>query len=82
MIIYIWCILEGMVPNIGGNERKPQLKHHDRHGRKCVVPIVKRTAYTSIVNATLPVHGAKLFNVMLRSVRNLSGCLKDLFIQV
>ena len=78
MIIYIWCILEGMVSNIGGNERKLQLKQHVRH-RRCVVPIVKRTAYASIVNATLPVHGAKLFNGMLRiysSVNSTNSCLK------
>ena len=71
MIIYIWCILKGMVPNVGGNERKLQLKQHVRHGRSYVVPIVKRTA-------TLP-SMVRSYSTWCRSVRNATRCSKDVF---
>ena len=78
MVIYVWSILEGIVPNFNENQKGSiQRKEHVRHGRKCVVPIIKRSAYTSIINASFRVHGAKLFNAMPRCIRNLTGCTKD-----
>ena len=46
--IYLWCILEHLVPKFGSREGcgiQPQV--HVRHGRKCVVMIVKRDPYES-----------------------------------
>ena len=48
---------------------------HIRDGRKCVVPHNRNlTSWLSNVwEALLPIHGAKLFNVLLRNIRNQSA---------
>ena len=43
MIIYIWKILEGHVPNFGIS-----INYHIRRGRLCVIPTVKQSAPASI----------------------------------
>ena len=79
LILYVWYILEDLVPNLEGSSRKIEEKWHPRHGRKCIVPIVKKSGFTHIISSTLPVHGAKLFNAIPGSIRNLTGCTKDIF---
>ena len=80
IIMYVWCMLEKLVPNFGEhNTGGIQAKEHVRHGRRCVVKIVRRGPYESIISGSLPVNGAKLFNAMPRSLRNLSGCTKEIF---
>ena len=79
IIIYIWYILEGLVPNLDDSIRKIIPKETTRHGRKCTVPIVKKSSYTSIIASTLPVYGARLFNAMPKELRNLTGCSKEKF---
>ena len=76
-IIYIWCILEGLVPN-----PKPQqivYKMHPRHGRTCNVPVVKQGPYHKQVFSSFSVQGAMLFNCVPKEVRNLTNCKKSLF---
>ena len=71
-IIYIWCILEGLVPN-----PKPQqivYKMHPRHGRTCNVPVVKQGPYHKQVFSSFSVQGAMLFNCVPKEVRNLTNC--------
>ena len=79
IITYVWYIVEGLVPNFDGSRRKLTTKWHPRHGRKCIVPIIRRSGYTDIIASTLPVHGVKLFNVMPKKLRNLTGCSKETF---
>ena len=80
IIIYLWCSLERLIPNFGSHEDNGiQPKVYFRHGRKCVVKLVKRGPYASLINASLTVRGSKLFNAMPRSLRNLTGCCKDHF---
>ena len=79
MIMYIWSILEGIVPNISNANEGIETKNHVRHGRKCVIPIVKRSPYAAVIEASLRVHGAKLFNAMPSSIRNLTNCTKEHF---
>ena len=79
IILYIWYILEGIVLNFDESTRIIVPKVHPRHGRKCIVPIVKRSAYTDIIASSLPVHGTKLFNAMPRELRDLTGCSKEKF---
>ena len=78
MILYVWYIIEGLVPNIS-DVNGIKVKTHVRHGRKCVVPMVRRSPYVTAIEASLRVHGTKLFNVMPRSIRNLTNCSKEEF---
>ena len=77
MIIYIWCMVEGIVPNF--KDCALRTKIHIRNGRKCIVPLVKQSPYARIIGGSLRIHGAKLFNAMPRSIRNMTGCSKDSF---
>ena len=75
-IIYVWSILEKLVPN--PNDSIVAFDHI-RHGRKCNVPVVKRSAYQALRMTSLPIQGAKLFNAMPINIRNLRNCSKNMF---
>ena len=75
-IIYLWKVLEGLVPNVNN---KITSTLHARLGRKCVVPRVPNGKLGKIREASLAVHGAKLFNVLLKPLRNMSGVKLDTF---
>ena len=77
IVIYIWCILEGLVPNF--QESPMKTKTHIRHGRECFVPWVKQSNYAKVVGASLHIHGATLLNVMKRCIRNMTACSKESF---
>lgn len=78
IIMYVWYILEGIVPNLS-EEDGITTKDHIRLGRKCVVPTVKRSPFAGAIKASLRVHGTKLFNAMPRSIRNMKNCSKEDF---
>ena len=70
-IIYIWKILEKFVPNINNSITSYT---HVRHGRKCHIPVFNaRPKIDNMREASLPIHGARLFNALPIAVRNLSG---------
>ena len=75
-IIYLWKVLEGLVPNVNN---KITSTLHARLGRKCVVPRVPNGKLGKIREASLAVHGAKLFNVLPKPLRNMSGVKLDTF---
>ena len=78
--IYVWRILESSSSD--GQTHKIQAKWHPRRGRECIVPVVKRTAPTSVqrlLYASLPVHGQQLFNSLPAEIRNTTGCTVDCF---
>ena len=60
-----------------------------RHGRECVLPENRHLSrkLTSVRDALLPIHGAKLFNALLNCVRNPSASVRqfknalDIFLQ-
>ena len=66
-IIYIWKILEQLVPNINN---KIQAKDHIRLGRLCIVN--GRNASTKL-EGSLTIDGPKLFNSLPKHVRDLKG---------
>ena len=85
MIIYIWRILEGQVPNICD---KVKLKSHrygteeTRLGRLCEIPPLNRSCVNHVQNlreASMPVRGQKLFNSLPKYLREMTGCSKDAF---
>ena len=70
-IIYIWKIIEGIVPNVNSSVH---CYNHIRYGRKCSVPRVKGPlATSSMKEGSLTIHGPKLFNVLPKSIRNITG---------
>ena len=61
--IYIWKILEGISPNCGIQERR---------GREIQIPKIKgRGRYQTLREGSFQVHGAKVFNSLPKSVRNM-----------
>ena len=71
-IIYIWKILEQLVPNVNS---KIQEVYHERTGRKCKLTLPHR-GVTAVFNAqcsSICYHGVKLFNVLPKNLRNMSG---------
>ena len=75
-IIYVWMIIENIVPNVNDSV---QSYRHIRHGRKCKVNEVRGSTYINCKEASLPIHGCKLFNVLPQYVRNITGVDVDVF---
>lgn len=69
-IIYIWKVLEGLVPNVNN---KIISTLHARLGRKCKLPSVPHGRLGKIRDASLPINGARLFNALPKHIRNLTG---------
>ena len=75
-IMYVWKVLEGLVPNVNN---KIASKTHARHGRKCLIPIVPRGNLSKIKLASFPIQGANLFNALPKHVRNVTNTKLDCF---
>ena len=76
LVIYVWKILEKMVPDVG-----LQINHHQRRGRLCYI---RRTQATSqrvatVVHNSFTRNGARLFNVLPKAIRELTGVSTDSF---
>ena len=75
--IYVWKVLEGLVPNFG-----LQSNHSIRRGRSCNVPAVKRAGshrHQTIRFNSLGVLGPRLFNHLPARIRDMTGCSVDSF---
>ena len=76
-IIYVWKVIEGLVPNCGIlAESKPRL------GRMCNVPLLVKNSSSRIKTLrenSFQIHGPKLFNLLPIHVRNLTNCTVDEF---
>ena len=75
--IYIWKLLEDMVPNFGIN-----IAFNKRNGRYCVIPKVRTTASQRVQTIrfnSLAVNGPRIFNSLPISLRNKSKCSVDSF---
>lgn len=74
-IIYVYKVLEKMSPNLTVN--KIECQHIDRRGRYCVIPVKSNNQCSSKVKnareASLAIRGPTLFNVLPKSIRNISG---------
>ena len=70
-IIYVWKILENLVPNINDSVTS---HYHIRHGRKCHIPHVNiaNAKIRKAREASLPIHGAKLFNTLPKTLRDMT----------
>ena len=66
--LYVWKILEGLVPNCGLEQTLSE-----RRGREVLIPELKGSQRVkSLRENTLQVNGAKIFNSLPKSLRNLS----------
>ena len=77
IVIYIWKILEGLVPNFGVT-----VKDNRRHGRYCNVPHIKTSGPVKSQNirfSSLAVNGPRLFNSLPNHIRNITSCSVDSF---
>ena len=76
-IIYTWKILEGQVPNPGVYRGDPGTK-----GRLAKIPALKTKASPRIQTlreASLQVHGAKMFNILPQHIRDTTKCKVEVF---
>ena len=70
--IYVWKILEGIVPNFG-----VEVVCNKRTGRYCKVPHIRTTApcrIRTIRYNSMGVNGPRVFNSLPLILRNTSGC--------
>ena len=75
--IYVWKVLEGLVPNFG-----LQSNHNIRRGRSCIMPAIVRAGfqrYQTIRSNSMGIMGSRLFNHLPSTIRDMSGCSVDTF---
>ena len=84
-ILYVWKILEGLVPNVSAvSKRRVSLfvNTDGRRGRLCKVPAPDKTAAASIktlVTNSFTIRATKLFNVLPNHIRGISNCKIETF---
>ena len=69
--IYMWKILEGMVPNFG-----IEVMHNKRKGRYCRVPLIRSAVpgrIKTIRYNSMGINGSRIFNVLPQALRYMSG---------
>ena len=75
-VLYVWKILEGVVPNCGVEI----CQENERLGRKCKVPKLARNgkrAIQTLREQGFQVNGARLFNSLPKELRNMKGNQED-----
>ena len=75
--IYVWKVMEGMVPNFGVD-----IGCNRRTGRYCIIPKVRSTVSRRIQTIrfnSLAVNGSRIFNSLPIYIRNKTGCSVDSF---
>ena len=77
MIMFVWKMISGIVPNIGITT-----KHHQRHGRSCEIRKIAResTVKTKTIRSTsLKARGCSLFNIFSKHIRNAKNVTENCF---
>ena len=78
LIIYVWKVLEKLVPNFEGRDRIYTVERA-RRGRLCVLPTRRREAMQrlqTLHEGSIPVFGTKLFNCLPKDIRELDVSLE------
>ena len=68
-IIYVWKVLENLVPNINDGIK---FKENPRLGRMCALSIPNPKTL-KIRESSLPFQGARLFNILPKTIRNIKN---------
>ena len=83
LVIYVWRILEGHVPNIAEPDAGGvKSKWHIRRGRVCIVPAVNSQASHAVKSLrfnSFAILAPRLFNVLPSNIRNTTDCPVDTF---
>ena len=83
ILLYIWHIIEGKVPNTDSPDHAGiKAAWHLRRGRSCAVPRVSLHApkhFQSLRYSSFGVVGPRLFNVLPVNIRNISGYTVETF---
>ena len=76
IIIYVWKILEGLVPNV-----EIKVNQHPRKGRLCYIKRTEATTHraASVLHNSFSRNGARLFNAAPKAIRELRGVATDSF---
>ena len=70
IMIYVWKILEGLVPNMAS---PITTTNSPRHGRMCNVNVRrKHSRIATLINSSLSVHGCRLFNSLPKDISNVN----------
>ena len=80
--MYVWKILEGLVPNFGSSDCEIKAVWNPRRGRECIVPGISRKAplrIQTIRRASFSLNGPRLFNSLPKYVRDTTNCEKTVF---
>ena len=75
-IIFVWKILQGIVPNCGVNLSE----ENERLGRKVSIPNLKRNgrkAIQTLREQSFQINGARLFNCLPKQLGNIKTCQDD-----
>ena len=78
MVIYVWKIVRGLVPNMVDETYRVEFYYHVRRGRVCRVPPINNRALASIRTlreGSLSVRGPRSFNSLPKHLRNHDGTL-------
>ena len=82
-IIYLWCIIEDIYPNLQNEQDdvliKLQSSIQSRRGRTIATKVLPNTRYGNLRFQSLPFAGARLFNALPQAIRNITGCSKIAF---
>ena len=73
LMIYLWKILENLVPNPKPEQIYTKYENH-RLGRMCFVPNVRNGLYKDLQTSTFSYNAAKLFNCLPKYIRDLTNC--------
>ena len=76
IVIYVWKIIQGIVPNIDVEPDNVTTTNHIRLGRKCRIPPFPRQASAALktrIDGSFAVHGPQLFNAIPKEIRNCDG---------
>ena len=75
-IIYIWKMLENLVPNLTTESNQIRSYTSLRYGRRCVIPAVSNAQSSrvgTLREESFSVHGSRLFNILPQEIRNLTN---------
>lgn len=82
-IIYVWKILENLVPNSSDcSDQKIQAKISPRNGRRCIIKVtntIPPQRIQTLINSSFSHNAPTLFNSLPKFLRNLTGCSLDFF---
>ena len=78
-IIYVWKIIQRLVPNLMGKDKIKHTTANARLGRCCLLPTLNHAAPTYVQTLrenSFAIHGPRLFNILDKELRNFDGTLE------